>query len=157
MPSNRTYRRRKPLETEIMQNLEEFEYNFCKYVDTALPRKFRETFVKQTLQSLSDAQFCVLRGLRHDATLFVTAKLYSYEDALANLDCVSTRLNRMNDLGTLSDATKATLDMKLYDIKNALERLSNSLRKSAVSQVSAGTPVGETDGLEGCPTGQCYD
>lgn len=160
MPSNRNNGKRsprKPLDTEVSIELEEFEFNFCKYVDTAMPRKFRDTYVKQILAALGEAARHTLKGLRHDATLFAGEKLYQFGEALSELDYVSTRLNRMNDMQTLSDATKAQLDMKLYDIKDGLERLSNSLRKSAASQVSAGTPSGETGGLEGCLTGHGND
>ena len=45
MPSNRR-NTREPLDTEVSQKLEEFEYNFCKYVDDAMPKKFHDTFVR---------------------------------------------------------------------------------------------------------------
>lgn len=155
MPSNRNNGKRKPrkpLDTEVSMELEEFEYNFCKYVDTAMPRKFRDTYVKQILSALGEAAKCTLKGLRYDAAFFALEKKFQFENALSELDYVSTRLNRMNDFQTISDDVKAQLDMKLYDIKDGLERLSNSLRKCAASQVSAGTPDGEDGGLEGCPT-----
>lgn len=101
--------------------LEEFEYNFCKYVDTAMPKKFRDTYVKKILAALGEAARHTLKGLRHDAMLFAGEKLYQFGEALSELDYVSTRLNRMNDMKTLSDATKAQLDMKLYYAKNALQ------------------------------------
>lgn len=156
MPSNRR-NTRKPLDTDVSQKLEEFEFNFCKYVDKAMPKKFHDTFVKQILLALGNAAEAMLRGLRKDSKLFTAEKLHLYEDALGALDYVSTRLNRLNDMASISNETKATLDMKLYDIKEGLERLSNSLRKCAVSQFPNGTPRGEADGLEGCQTGQEND
>lgn len=156
MPSNRR-NTRKPLDTEVSQKLEEFEYNFCKYVDDAMLKKFHDTFVKQILLALGEAAELMLKGLRKDKTLFAAQKLDCFEDALGALDYVSTRLNRLNDMASISNETKATLDMKLYDVKEGLERLSNSLRKCAVSQFSSGMPDGEADGLEGCPTGRNDD
>ena len=69
MPSNRR-NTRKPLDTEVSQKLEEFEYNFCKYVDTAMPKKFHDTFVKQILLALGEAGELVrLGGLAADGQL----------------------------------------------------------------------------------------
>lgn len=131
MPSNRR-NTRKPLDTEVSQKLEEFEYNFCKYVDDAMPKKFHDTFVKQILLALGEAAELMLKGLRKDKTLFAAQKLDCFEDALGALDYVSTRLNRLNDMASISNETKATLDMKLskITIKTPYKRIMYFVRRN---------------------------
>ena len=156
MPSNRNNRKKRtPLDLEVIKLLEEFEYNFCKYVDTAFPKKFRDSYVMQILNALSEAMKCALVGFSHDTNIFPQEKLEYISRSLGNLYYTQTCLNRLNDLYQLSDETKAILDMKLADIMDGFQRFSSSLRDkiSIASQIPVSTPSGETGELEGCPTG----
>lgn len=157
MPNNRNNRRRRsPLDTQAIHDLDEYDFNFCQYVDMAIPNKFRNTYVRQILDALDDAMEEALLGMTTDVNVFPAEKLGHIDNATGKLYFVSTRLNRLNDMQQISDDTKAGLDMRLYDIIDGLTRFSNSLRckLGLAGQVPAGTPSGEAGGLEGCPTGQ---
>lgn len=157
MPSNRNNakKRKSPLDLPVIHDLEEYEYNFCQFVDTALPKKFRYTYVEQILRSLDGAMRQGLLAMTTDQRLFLSKKIMHVDNALAELYHVSTRLNRLNDMQQISDKAKAMLDMKLYDIIDGFTRFSNSLRNiSLAGQSSSGTPYGETGELEGCLTDQ---
>lgn len=155
MPSNRNNakKRKTPLDLPVIHALEEYEYNFCVYVDKAFPRKFRDTYVRQILESLKEAMEEGLLAMTTDQRLFINKKIMHVDNALGKLYLVSTRMNRLNDMQQISDKTKALLDMKLYDIIDGFTRFSNSLRNISIAgQVSQGTPYGETGELEGCHT-----
>ena len=157
MPSNRNNakKRKTPLDLPVIHALEEYEYNFCSYVDKALPKKFRDTFVKQILDSLCSAMEEGLLAMTTDQRLFLEKKIMHVDNALGKLYLVSTRLNRLNDMQQISDDAKAKLDMKLYDIIDGFTRFSSSLRSISIAgQVPSGTPYGEAGVLEGCHTGQ---
>ena len=156
MPSNRNNRKKRtPPDLEVIKLLEDFEYNFCKYVDFAFPRKFRDSYVRRILESLAEAMKFALVGFSHDTNIFPREKLEYISRSLGNLYYIQTCLNRLNDMNQISDETKAVLDMKLADIMDGFRRFSSSLRDkiSLAGQVPAGTPSGETGELEGCPTG----
>lgn len=158
MPSNRNNGklRKTPLDLPVIHALEEYEYNFCLYVDKALLAKFRDSYVKQIMRSLSDAMEAALIGMTYDKNIFPKKKLDYIELALGKLYHVSTRLNRLNDMYQISDDVKAKLDMKLFDVIEGFTRFANSLRAniSLAGQVPQGTPYGETGELEGCHTGR---
>lgn len=158
MPSNRNNakKRQSPLDLPVIHALEEFEYNFCKYVDTAFPAKFRNTYVRQILESLSEAMEEGLLAMTTSQKLFLNKKIMHVDNAIGKLYHVSTRLNRLNDMQQISDDNKAKLDMKLYEIIEGFTRFSSSLRsiESNASQIPSGTPYGEAGVLEGCHTGQ---
>ena len=159
MPTNRNSKggkkRHSVLGLPAIHDLEEFEYNFCKYVDAALPAKFRHTYVKQTINSLSEAMEAALLGMVYEKNIFPKKKLDYIDLAIGKLLHVSTRLNRLNDMEQIKDDVKNRLDMKLDDIIDGLSRFANSLRNniSIAGQVPPGTPCGETGELEGCHTG----
>ena len=155
MPSNRNNakKRKTPLDLPVIHDLEEFEYNFCQYVDKAMPAKFRNSYVKQIMRSLDGAMEEGLMAMTTDQRLFLNKKIMHIDNSLAKLYHVSTRLNRLNDMQQISDKTKAVLDMKLYDIIDGFTRFSSSLRNISIAgQVPPGTPYGETGELEGCLT-----
>lgn len=156
MPSNRNNRKRNtPLDLEASLLLEEFEYNFCKYVDTAFPKKFKDSYVRQIMSSLAEASRKALIGFSHDSYIFPREKLDNISNAIGELYYVQTRLNRLNDMDQISDDVKARFDTKLNDIIDGLVRFSSSLRNkiSIAGRVSQGTPCGEAGELEGCHTG----
>lgn len=156
MSGNRNRHKSKtPLDLDVIQNLDDFEYNFCSYVDAAIPNKFRDTYIKQILDALSDAMKNGLLGFSHDTKIFPREKLDRISNSLGDLYFVQTRLNRLNDMQQISDKTKAVFDMKLNDILDGFSRFSNSLRNiiSIAGQVPSGTPSGEAGELEGCLTG----
>lgn len=158
MPSNRNNGklRRTPLDLPVIHDLEVYEYNFCLYVDKAFPAKFRHSYVKQILNSLSGAMEAALIGMTYDKNIFPKKKLEYIELAMGKLYHVSTRLNRLNDMEQVKDGPKEVLDKKLFDIIKGFAKFANSLRSniSLAGQVSSGTPYGETGELEGCHTGQ---
>ena len=157
MPSNRNNRKKKtPLDLEAMQLLDQFDYNFCKYVDSAFKNKFKDTYVKQIVNAMGESFQSSSIGFSLDSNIFPREKLFYMTKAIGNLYYMQTRLNRLNDMDQLKDDTKAVFDSKLGDIIDGFSRFSSSLRNlvSIAGQVPSGTPYGETNELEGCLTGQ---
>ena len=123
-----TKNKKTPLSLNAIRKLEELEYNFCQYVDTAFPKKFRHTYVAQILNCFSLAMSEGLVGFSHDSDIFAEEKLDHISHAIGHVCHIQTCLNRLNDLGQISDNTKALLDMKLAEILDGLTRFSSSLR-----------------------------
>lgn len=92
MPSNRNNakKRKTPLDLPVIHDLEEFEYNFCQYVDTAMPAKFRNSYVKQIMRSLDGSMEEGLMAMTCDQRLFLAKKIMHVDNALAKLYHVST-------------------------------------------------------------------
>ena len=145
-----------PLDLDAIQLLEQFEFNFCKYIDDAFPNKFKDSYIRQILLALSGAMKYGLIGFSHDSNIFPREKLHYISESLGNLYYIQTCLNRLNDMDQLKDDAKAVFDSKLDDIIDGFSRFSSSLRNlvSIAGQVPSGTPYGEANELEGCLTGK---
>ena len=104
------------------------ELSVYRYIDTAIPKKFRPTLVQQLCNGLGQARKMTIKSMDL-APRFQEQKYYYMDEALSEVHNVEALLNTMNDMQSVSNDAKARFDMQLADIYNNLGRLLNSFEK----------------------------
>ncbi|MCR5064420.1 MAG: hypothetical protein K6A67_01485 [Bacteroidales bacterium] len=120
--------KRSVLDVTVVKLVCILELSVYRYIDTAMPKKFRTTLVQQLCNGLGQARKMTIKSMDL-APRFQEQKYYYIDEALSEVHNVEALLNTLNDMQSVSNDAKARFDMQLADIYNNLGRLLNSFEK----------------------------